>query len=110
MTKKPDAEQIGLPDIPQETKPPPRKVIREIEDICVEKDDLCDQRTGLSQEIGGKDEEILAKMAELGVDEYTYQKRSGVLYVYTIEDKLRKHKSELNPKPERKAKKSKEAA
>jgi hypothetical protein len=103
MAKK--AEQEGPPGIPQAPK---RKVIDAIEDLCVEKDGLCDQRTGLSQEIGGKDEEIMAKMAELSVDEYTYQRRDGVLYVYSLKSKLKKRKSELNPKKER-AKKSEAA-
>lgn len=96
-------EQEGLPGIPQATK---RKIIDEIEELCLQRDKKAGKRTALSDEIAGLGEQIQAKLKEHKLEVYTYQDDNEVLQDVFREEALKKRKSKLNPK---KAKAGKEA-
>lgn len=88
-------EQLGLEGVPQPKK---RKVIQEIEDLCLEIDEMCGKRTAISDEIAEKVAERQAMIKAKKLDLYTYQDASGVLQDVFIEEQTKKKKSKLNPK------------
>lgn len=100
MAKK--QEQEGLPGIPQ---PPKRKTIAEMEEFGLADDKLAAKITKLNDERAENREAAIAKMKELGIAIYTFERADGVLEDLVIEDALRKRKSALNPKKEKAAKK-----
>ena len=99
MTKRKDAEQEGLPGIPQAPK---REVLDDIEDLCLERDNIAGQRTALSDEIAELSDRIQAKLVEHKRSIYTYKDVSGVLQDVFAEPKLKRVKSKLNPKKSKK--------
>lgn len=98
MARKPEPEQEGLPGIPQEKKPEPRKVISVIEDLCLERDVMAGQRTALSDEIASLSDQIQEKIDEHGLAVYTFKDARGILQDVFSERALKKRKSQQNPK------------
>jgi len=92
-------EQADLPGIPQAPK---RKVIDELEDMCLKRDKIAGKRTALSDKVHGISEKIQEKLVELKLETYTYQDDNGVLQDVNRTEKLTKVKSKLNPKKSKK--------
>lgn len=92
-------KQEGLPGIPQ---PPKRKIIDEIEELCLNIDKLAGKRTAMSdkiaEEIARRQEMIRGHKLEI----YTYEDASGVLQDVTLDTVSKKRKSKLNPKKSKK--------
>jgi len=105
---KKEQEQGGLPGIPQPPKPQPRKIIQELEDLCLERDRMCGQRTAINDEITGLDDRIQEGLVERDLPVYTFKDDNGVLQDVERIEKLRKKKSATNPKPKGKSKKAEE--
>jgi len=97
MARKQDQE--GLPGIPQ---PPKRKVIDEIEDICLEIDKMCGKRTAQSDAIAEKVAERKDMIRKHKLEVYTYEDANGVLQDIPLELVTKKRKSKLNPKKSKK--------
>lgn len=104
MAKK--QEQEGLPGIPQAPK---RKIIAVMEEFGLTDDKLAAKITKLNDERAENRQAAIAKMKELGLPIYTFERADGVLEDLVIEDALRKRKSALNPKKEKPGKKSEAA-
>jgi hypothetical protein len=88
-------EQEGLPGIPQ---PPRRKVIADIEELCLAIDKLAGKRTAMSDKIA---EEVARRQEMIGdhkLTVYTYEDANGVLQDVQLESVTKKRKSKLNPK------------
>ena len=98
MAKK--AEQLGLEGVPQAPK---RKVIAAMEAFGLEDDKLAAKITKLNDDRAENREAAIAKMLELGIKIYTFERADGVLEDLVIEDALRKRKSASNPKKPKKA-------
>lgn len=92
-------EQEGLPGIPQ---PPKRKIIRRIEDKCLERDKLAGRRTAISDEIAELSAKIQEDLTREELEVYTYEDDNGVLQDVANERALKKRKSKLNPKKQKK--------
>lgn len=88
-------EQEGLPGTPQ---PPKRKVIDELEDICLGIDKLAGKRTGISDKIAEENARRQEMLSKHKLEVYTYEDANGVLQDVQAETVLKKRKSKLNPK------------
>lgn len=94
------AEQLGLDGVPQAPK---RKIIRRIEDKCLERDKLAGRRTAISDEIAELSAKIQEDLTKEEIDLYTYEDDNGVLQDVVSELALKKRKSKLNPKKSKKS-------
>jgi hypothetical protein len=92
-------EQEGLPGIPQK---PRRKVIEEIEDLCLDIDKDAGKRTAISDRIAEKNKTRDDMLVKHKLDVYTYEDANGVLQDVQRETVLKKRKSKLNPKKSKK--------
>lgn len=98
MARTPKAEQLGLEGVPQPAK---RKVIKALEQLGLDDDDLASKITVLNDERAELRATANAKLTELGLELYTYERADGVLYDLINTSVLRKKKSKLNPKKAR---------
>lgn len=92
-------KQEALPGIPQ---PKPRKVIEEIEDLCLDIDKDSGKRTAISDKIAEKNEARQQLLLKHKLETYTYERADGVLMDVYIESAVKKRKSKLNPKKPKK--------
>ncbi|MCA1833023.1 MAG: hypothetical protein ABR520_11175 [Mycobacteriales bacterium] len=92
-------KQEGLPGIPQ---PPKRKVIDEIEDLCLDIDKDAGKRTAISDKIAEKNATRQGLLVKHKLDVYTYEDTNGVLQDVQLEKVIKKRKSKLNPKKPKK--------
>lgn len=105
MAKKAE-QQLGLDGVPQA---PRRKVIAAMEEFGLTDDKLAAKITKLNDDRAENRAAAIAKMLELGIKIYTFERADGVLEDLVVEDALRKRKSALNPKKEKPSKKSEAA-
>jgi len=88
-------KQEVLPGIPQ---PPKRKVIDEIEELCLGIDKLASKRTAMSDKIAEEVARRQEMIRERKLEVYTYEDANGVLQDVTLDTVSKKRKSKLNPK------------
>ena len=92
-------QQDALPGIPG---PAQRKIIDEIEDISLEINNMAGKRTAIGDAIAEKVEERKEMLRKHKLGIYTYEDARHVLQDVVLEEKTRKVKSKLNPKPAKK--------
>lgn len=92
-------DQGALPGIPGPAK---RKIIEEIEDICLDIDKLAGKRTAMSDKIAEEGERRQAMLVEHKLEVYTYEDANGILQDVKLKTVIRKLKSKLNPKKSKK--------
>lgn len=90
---KPD--QIGLPNIPQAAK---RKVVDEIENLCLDRDKQSKKRTAISDKVAELGAQIQAALLEHKIPLYTFEDSDGILQDVFAEPQLKRRKSKLNPR------------
>lgn len=83
-------KQEGLPGIPQQEA---RKIIEEVEDVCLDIDKERGKRTKINQRIADMGDALQVKLIERELDQYTYEDADGVLQTVYRENVLRKRKA-----------------
>lgn len=92
-------EQEVLPGVPGPAK---RKVIDELEEICLGIDKLSGKRTAISDKIAEENARRQEMLAKHKLEVYTFEDANGVLQDVFLETVLKKRKSKLNPKKSKK--------
>jgi hypothetical protein len=92
-------QQETLPGVPGPAK---RKIIEEIEDLCLEMDKIAGKRTALGDTLAEKNSTRQELLAKHKIPIYTYEDANGVLQDVFAETVLKKRKSKLNPKKPKK--------